>query len=350
MLYQTENCHGGDLYGQPVTLDFSANTSPLGTPESVQEAVRQALPELHHYPDPYCRKLTQAISRHEQVPCEDILCGNGAAELIYAYCRAAGPCRAAELAPTFAEYALGIQQAGGEMVHYPIREEENFDLDRDIFPFLERTQPRVLFLCNPNNPTGRLIPPELLEEILTVCGRQGIRLLLDECFLELSEGGVSMADRLQENPHLTILKAFTKSYGMAGLRLGYVLSRDHQMLKKMAAVVQPWNVSSLAQAAGVAALEDTGFLEQNRAVIFRERRWLAAELEALGFRVCPAAANYLLFRGQPGLQAALRPCGIAIRTGGTYQGLGPGWYRIAVRLHAENRQLIAAIRSLLGKE
>ena len=350
MLYQTENCHGGDLYGQPVTLDFSANTSPLGTPESVQEAVRQALPELHHYPDPYCRKLTQAIARHEQVPREDILCGNGAAELIYAYCRAAGPCRAAELAPTFAEYALGLQQAGGEMVRYPLREEENFDLDRGIFPFLERTQPKLLFLCNPNNPTGRLLPPALLEEILTACGQRGIRLFLDECFLELSEGGVSMADRLQENPHLTILKAFTKSYGMAGLRLGYVLSRDHQMLKKMAAAVQPWNVSSLAQAAGVAALEDTGFLERNRAVIFRERRWLAAELEALGFRVCPGAANYLLFRGQPGLQEALRPCGITIRNCGNYQGLGPGWYRIAVRLHEENRQLIAAIRSVLGKE
>ena len=324
MLYQTENGHGGDLYGKSVTLDFSANTSPLGTPESVIEAIRRALPEIQHYPDPYCRKLIHAISLYEQVPREDILCGSGAAELIYAYCRAIGSCRAAEVAPTFSEYALGLEQAGGSMVRYPLEQAQNFDLDRTIFTFLNREQPKALFLCNPNNPTGRLIPKALLEEILTFCRERNIRLFLDECFLELAEGGISMAACLQDHPQLTILKAFTKSYGMAGIRLGYVLCRDHQLLRKMAAAVQPWNVSSLAQAAGVAALEDRAFLEQNRAVIFRERRWLTAELETLGFWVCPAAANYLLFRGQPGLQKDLEPYGIAIRNCGNFRGLSDG--------------------------
>ena len=106
MLYQTTNPHGGDIYGEEVRLDFSANTNPFGTPQGVIDAVRAALTEMHRYPDPYCRKLTQAISEFEGVPKEYILCGSGAAEQIYAYCEAVHPKLAVELAPTFSEYTL----------------------------------------------------------------------------------------------------------------------------------------------------------------------------------------------------------------------------------------------------
>ena len=112
MLYQTENQHGGDVYGGGITLDFSANTNPLGTPPSVLEAVCRALPQLHRYPDPYCRRLVQAIAGHEQVPASYILCGNGAADLIYTYCAALRPRTAVELAPTFVEYGAGLAQVG----------------------------------------------------------------------------------------------------------------------------------------------------------------------------------------------------------------------------------------------
>lgn len=346
MLYQTENQHGGDVYGGGITLDFSANTNPLGTPPGVLEAVRRGLPQLHRYPDPYCRRLVRAIAAHEQVPESYVLCGNGAAELIYAFCAAAKPRTAAETAPTFAEYAQGLSRVGCAVERYSLRDENSFDLDDGFLPFLEEKKPEAVFLCNPNNPTGRLIQLPLLEHILRCCAARGIRLFLDECFLDLTEGGVSAKRFLAEYPGLLILKAFTKSYGMAGIRLGYCLCADSALLRDMAAASPPWNVSSLAQSAGVAALEEGEFLRRTVELVRRERSYLAGELTVLGFRVCPSQANYLLLHGPRGLREGLLQRGITIRSCGNYHGLDEGWYRVAVRSHGENEALIAAIRQL----
>ena len=346
MLYQTENQHGGDVYGGGITLDFSANTNPLGTPPGVLEAVCRALPQLHRYPDPYCRRLVQAIAGHEQVPASYILCGNGAADLIYTYCAALRPRTAVELAPTFVEYGAGLAQVGCRVERYFLHQAQNFDLDERFLSFLEGKKPEVVFLCNPNNPTGRLIPLPLLEQILQYCAAQGARLFLDECFLDLTEDGVSAKSLLAAHPELLILKAFTKSYGMAGIRLGYCLCADSALLRDMAAASPPWNVSSLAQSAGVAALEEGEFLRRTVELVREERSYLAGELTALGFRVCPSQANYLLLHGAAGLREKLLHRGIAIRGCGNYHGLDEGWYRVAVRSHGENEALIAAIRQL----
>jgi threonine-phosphate decarboxylase len=137
---------------------------------------------------------------------------------------------------------------------------------------------------------------------------------------------------------------------MAGMRLGYCLCSDRHLLAKMAKCVQPWNVSLLAQAAGVAALQERAFLEKTRQLIPIERQWLKKQLEALGFWVCPSHTNFLLFFGREGLHAALKEQGIAIRNCENFHGLAPGWYRIAVKLHEENERLISAIKLVCGKE
>ncbi len=348
MLYQTENRHGGDTYGG-IALDFSANVSPLGTPRSVTDAIERALPELYRYPDPYCRELVQTISEYEGVPKDFILCGNGASELIYAYCGAVRPKRAMELAPTFLEYSLALQRTGCEVVRFALKQEEHFDLRENFLPVLAREGLDALFLCSPNNPTGRLIAGDLLKEVLRICREKNIALFVDECFLSLSDGGVDLRPFLRAFPQLFILKAFTKSFGMAGLRLGYGLSADEALLRKMSVAVPPWNVSTLAQAAGVAALGDAEFLEKNRAIIRAERPWLEAQLQELGFWVCPSQVNYILFRGEAGLTEKLRVRGVAIRDCANFEGLTSGWYRVAVRRHEENEQLIAAIKEV-GKE
>lgn len=350
MLYRTENPHGGDVYRGDILLDYSANINPLGTPPGVVEAMAAALHTVHHYPDPYCRALVEAIAAHASVAREDILCGSGAAELIYAYCAALRPRVAVELAPTFSEYGLAAQQAGCRMERYMLRQENDFLPDEGLLDYIASSGAQVVFLCTPNNPTGQLVPPALLEKVLHLCGEKGIRLFLDECFLDLAEGGVTMAGLLHRYPQLCILRAFTKSYGMAGVRLGYCLSGDRELLYRMSCAVQPWNVSTLAQAAGVAALAEREFLEESRAIIFKERRWLRERLEALGFWVCPSSANFLLLRGAAGLDAALRERGIAIRDCSNYHGLAKGWYRVAVRRREENERLIAAMEQVCGKE
>lgn len=346
MLYGKEYTHGGDIYTEPVLLDFSANTNPFGTAPAVMAQVRDALDEMHRYPDPYCRELVDAIADFEQVPRELILCGNGAAELIYAYCDALRPKYALELAPTFSEYSLGLKRVGCRVERYFLREETGFLPEEGILTRLEAQKPEALFLCNPNNPTGRTIPADLMEKILKLCHRENIALFVDECFCDLSDREESLKGMLFQYPNLFLLKAFTKSYGMAGIRLGYGLSANRELLGKMAQTTPPWNVSSLAQVAGVAALSDPSFLAKTRSHIFAQRQWLKVQLEDLGMCVCPSEANYLLFRGPEDLHEKLKARGILIRDCRNYPGLGSGWYRIGVRLREENELLTDAIRAL----
>lgn len=349
MLYETKNPHGGDIYGDKICLDFSANTNPFGTPEEIRAAIRDSLSNLDRYPDPYCRKLVSSIAEFENVPGDFILCGNGAADLIYAFCRAAAPQKAAELAPTFSEYSLGLTQSGSKISRYYLKKDNGFRLNDDFLKFLINTQPDALFLCNPNNPTGSLVPDELMDQIAALTKRMNCRLFVDECFLDLTEHGRSMKGYLKENPHIFILKAFTKSYGLAGIRLGYCLCSDKKLLTAMSQDSQPWNISGPAQAAGVAALDQQDFLKKTRSLISEQRKWLAGQLEQLGFWVKPSEVNYILFQGPENLHKSLMKQQISIRNCNNYPGLGSGWYRIAVRLPEENRILVDAIRNLLGK-
>ena len=261
MLYQAENPHGGDRYGRAVELDFSVNTNPLGTPPAVRRAAASAAGRMDRYPDPFCRELTEAMARSEGVPREHILFGNGAAELIFTYCAALRPRRALELAPTFSEYAAALTAWGCQVDRLPLRREEGFVPGPDLLDRLRRERYDVLFLCNPNNPTGRLMDPALLREVLALCRERETRLFVDECFLDLSGGAEtgSLKPFLAQYPGLFILKAFTKNYAMAGLRLGCGLTADGDLLTAMGRLSQPWNVSLPAQAAGLTALEEREF-------------------------------------------------------------------------------------------
>ncbi len=349
MLYKTNNPHGGDIYENSIRLDFSANINPFGMPQRISDAIKTVLPELNKYPDPYCRRLVRAISEYEDV-CEDyVLCGNGATELIYAYCTALHPSIAVETAPTFSEYSLALNRLGCQMERYELGQSTEFELDEGFIEYLKEKNPDVVFLCNPNNPTGRIISPNLLEKILCFCSQNNIHLFIDECFLDFTDDGVSMKNYLMQHPKLFILKAFTKNYGMAGVRLGYCMSSDTELLMRMSETVQPWNVSVIAQTAGIAALDEQEFLQKTRTFIARERIWLEKALEGLGLWVCPSEANYLLFHGPTVLDKELKKHGIAIRSCANFHGLSDGWYRIAVRLHGENEILIQAIKSICEK-
>ena len=251
-------------------------------------------------------------------------------------------------APYFVEYNAYVRNYDGNVVVIS-PDTETFMPKLDEFEAKITAKTKAVIINNPNNPTGRLIADDLLEEILRICREKNIALFVDECFLSLSDGGVDLTPSLSDFPQLFILKAFTKSFGMAGLRLGYGLSADEALLRKMSAAVPPWNVSTLAQAAGVAALGDAEFLEKNRTIIRAERPWLEEKLRKFGFWVCPSQVNYILFRGDVGLTEQLRARGVAIRDCANFEGLTSGWYRVAVRQYEENEQLIAAIRSV-GKE
>ena len=207
----------------------------------------------------------------------------------------------------------------------------------------------MVFLCQPNNPTGQLTPLALVEALLHRCERCDALLVVDECFLDfLPESEALSAKKLLASPNLIILKAFTKLYGMAGVRLGYCLGSNIALLDKMQSAGQPWAVSSLAQAAGLAALDETAYVARVQELIAEQRPILRDGLRALGLRVLDGSANYLLFQAPETLGDALRQRGIVLRGCGNYPGLDGSWYRTAVRTAPENQQLLKVLQEVLA--
>ena len=342
----TEQIHGGDIYRHPEVTDFSVNSNPLGPPKGVIQALEESLGEIACYPDMRCEKLREAIGQFEQTPPEAVLCGNGAAELFFAAAWAQKPRKGLVTAPAFSEYERALGAAGGQTEFYELREEQEFEIGAD---FLERINPEVdlVFLCSPNNPTGWPLEQDFVNEALERCRACGARLVLDECFIDFLEdpGQYEARDLIREYPELLVVKAFTKSFAMPGLRLGYALCGDRKFLERMQEMLQPWNVSLPAQIAGVAALQGAeGYLEETRKVVARGRAFLREGLEACGFPVYGSRANYVFFKGRPGLYREALAAGFLIRDCGNYRGLPEGFFRVAVRTEEENERLMAWLR------
>lgn len=352
-MYSEKDRHGGDVftfeaeYGR-MPLDFSANTNPLGMSPKARSAAVAALAAADRYPDPLCRDLRAAIAHAEKVPAEWLLCGNGAADLIYRLCMAVRPQRALLTAPTFSEYEEALTLVGCECRRHFLQEEEGFRLGEKILDDITADLD-VLFLCEPNNPTGIVTDAQLLARIVALCRENDVLLVLDECFNGFLDHPEQWSGkRYLAQGNVVILKAFTKLYGMAGLRLGYMMTKNEDIVGRTAEAGQAWSVSSVAQAAGIAALQDEAYLLRSTALVAAERRRLAQGLTALGVMVYPSLANYLfVYVRRQNLQDDLAREGILIRDCSLYPGLRQGYYRIAVRDHDENNWLLQALGKIL---
>ena len=346
MYIKQKNPHGGDIYSRDVLLDLSSNMNPAGMPEEVIDAVHASADSCGRYPDPYCRELRKAISESEGVPADCIICGNGAAEIIYSYAYSLPKDRPALIvSPTFSEYEAALKAAGVGARHYVLSESDGFRLTDEILK-QDLSSFCAVFLCTPNNPTGLTVSRELLNSI----AETGVQLFCDMCFLDLTEDPerYDIPGLIGRYPNVTVLKAFTKSYSMAGLRLGYALSSGSGLLEDMSEKTQCWNVSSVAQQAGIAALGCGGWLKDSVSAISAERARLTAELTDLGVEVLPSEANYLLLKTDRALYDELLERRILIRDCSNYRGLGKGYYRIAVRTADENDILLKALKEVIG--
>ena len=342
-----KHIHGGDIYalqGQGSSiLDFSVNTNPLGMPKGVIDAARDAIFLCEHYPDPLCRELAHALAQSEGVRQDQLVFGNGAADIIFRLVFSQKPQRAMVLAPTFAEYKQALMAAGCEVVHHFLSVQDGFCLTQSILDELDGID--ILFLCNPNNPTSKTIEPALLLRILEECKRSGILLVVDECFnCFLDEPNAhTLKHKLDDYPNLFILQAFTKLYAMAGLRLGYGLCANTALLEKMSVCSQPWSVSVVAQRAGVAALKETDYVQNARELIIEERKYLLEQLGILGIEAIGHEANYIFFRSPYALEK-LKAEGILIRSCANFSGLDSTYYRIAIKTHGQNIKLIVSMK------
>lgn len=340
--YKREQIHGGDIYRHPGVTDFSVNSNPLGPPLQVVEAVRQQADRITAYPDIQCERLCESIGRFEKVEAKKVLCTNGAAELFFGIVQALRPKKALLPVPSFAEYEKALQAGGAKILYYPLQEKDGFCVTEDLLKEI-RPEVDILFLCNPNNPTGQLMKKELLLQVAQTCEEEGVWLVLDECFLDFLEDAscYDMKKEMKKFQKMILVKAFTKVFGMPGLRLGYGLSGNQQLLKAVRKTLQAWNVSVLAQAAGIAALESPeDYLQESRKTIREERKKLQDALLETGRQVLDTPANFLFFKGEKDLYQRALAEGFLIRDCSNYPGLSAGYYRMAVRSPKENERMI----------
>ena len=409
--------HGGDIYGDAaVELDFSVNTNRLGMPQAVRDAVMASAAAWEQYPDALCRKLRRAAAAFYEadgtpIPEDWLVFGNGASDILYAVVAAVHPKQAILLAPGFSEYEQALRMCGCEIRWLHLKEENGFSLEsvkeelyamlrdgsRDAsktvlpeknvkmesvsiesaqehtqkneiqegFPFKhEIAWEKMLILGNPNNPTGRAISDDEMEELAEVCRETHTWLMVDECFqwfLDTRRESSFVGNLLNGvGNHVILLNALTKICSMAGLRLGYGIIPNAELRERLEKFRQPWSVSAPAQAGGGAAFAELAdhsggnLLEWTGEFLRTERPWLAEKLEELGFTVYPSQTNYLLFRSPDEdscdyKQACLED-GILIRACENFEGLDRHYYRVAVRNRGENERLINILKEVQSEE
>jgi threonine-phosphate decarboxylase len=365
--------HGGGAWSHPGCTDFSANVNPLGMPAAAREALVRSVDSFAAYPDPDCVELRRAIAGFEGVDAAWVLPTAGASDLMARVCRALRPRRALVEAPCYSGYEQALGQVGASVVRHVLLERDGLRLTGrvlgDIGPGCD-----LVFLASPNNPTSLGVDLGLLRRVVERAGEVGATVVLDECFCDFTErpSGVALAGA---HPNLVVMKALTKTFALAGLRVGYGVCSDARLLAAVAAQGEPWAVSTPAQVAGVAALSEPGFLERTRAYVAAGRARLASGMRALGLDVVEGEANFLLVRSGRELFSPLLARGFLVRRCENFHGLaggcgeggtrlaggcgeasaaapgdggGPWWYRVAVRTHEENEALLGALAEVLG--
>ncbi len=321
-------------------LDFSANTNPYGPSPAVRTALANLA--LDAYPDRRCGALTAALAQTHGVEPARILPGNGVSELIWltalAYVQPGDDVLI--IGPTYGEYARAAKLMGGRVTTLLARGEAAFAPDLvEIDSSLKSLRPRLVFICNPNNPTGVALPPREIA----IWARQYRRTLfvVDEAYHPFVAQPGSAASFQADN--ILVLRSMTKDCGLAGLRLGYAIGPEN-VIESLRRAQPPWSVNTVAQAAGLAALGDPGHQRQSLKRIALAKQELTVRLLQLGMTVLPSATHFFLMRVGSGahFRAVMLEHGMIVRDCASF-GL-PAYVRIAARRPDENQRFLAAVQ------
>ncbi|MCQ2613358.1 MAG: aminotransferase class I/II-fold pyridoxal phosphate-dependent enzyme [Treponemataceae bacterium] len=370
--------HGGDIYSSKIKHDFSVNINPFGffahltalpafAPLSAFTALTAfsaffsgIFSALKTYPEIKSDSLRKFLGKKYSVNPANIVVGNGASEIIFAAVKAVNPQKALVISPCFSGYLHALSslgEKGADTIFFPLEESEDFALteakiDR-LSALIAEGKPDMLFLCNPNNPNGRVCQKDAVVRLVKFCSNTGTIVLLDECFMELSgKPDCTLTDAAEKFPNLILVNAFTKTYAVPGLRLGYCFCGSQEIAEEMWRQLPEWNVSSVAQKIGIRLLEKNGSIARHAEKISFQRNYLAQKLTALGLKVYSSDANFLLFRSdfKINLKEKLLEKQILVRDCSDYQNLGEGFYRVAVKTRRENRILVEALEKILEKK
>ncbi len=331
----------------PGTVNLASNESPYGPSPRVVRALRREITRVGLYPDPRATELKKEIANYVGVETGCITIGNGSDELMDLACKAfldPGD-RALIPLPTFAMYELVCMGSGGtpRFLTLPDLQWRTGDLRRALGGV------KLAFLGRPNNPTGNGISQEGLRYLL----RSGKLIIVDEAYVEFAGGSVArMAPKFA---NLLVLRTFSKAFGLAGLRVGYVVG-NLRLIKVLESIRAPFNVNRMAQVAAIEALRDRMYLRKVVGAIRKNRAYLRRELSKLGLRVLQSSANFLMVNVTPLKTNAPKLCdylarkGVLIRDLSNFRGAGPSWVRISVGKPEQNERLVKVIKQFKGGE
>jgi threonine-phosphate decarboxylase len=349
--------HGGDADARAHDLgvetcgivDFSASINPLGPPPAARKAFLQSFAAISRYPDPYGKTLKAALAERHGMSQSEVLLGNGSTQLIYLLCAALRPRTALIVGPAFSEYANALILGGASIRRLDLASEDGFQFPMRRFMAAWDQSCEVVFLARPNSFTGQVIPRLEIEKIAAAALARKRFVVLDEAFIDFVENK-SVRLLVQRNPYLIVLRSLTKYYALPGLRLGYVLGEPRR-IAQLADYAEPWSVNAPALNVALACVYDGHFSARTKRWLESEQAFLFRRLAVLGgFVPSPSQANFLLVKitrkGLNALQlrALLARMGVWIRTCDGFSGLGPEYFRIAVKRRKDNLRLLAALK------
>jgi threonine-phosphate decarboxylase len=352
--------HGGnlkeasELYQIPEEklLDFSANINPLGPPPEVYEIIISNIKKISQYPDSRNIELKNNLAKHLDLSLNNLVMGNGASELIFLIINHLRPQNVWIPVPTFSEYEIATASIGANVLHLPLEGENLATFKLDKLKDLKKGD--LMFICNPNNPTGQLYSTNLLTEVYRLTREKGAYLVIDESFLDFIEKSdqISYRKKVNDNPNLIILYSLTKFFAIPGLRLGAAISHP-ELTSQFEKIRDPWNINVFAQLAGIVALNNREYIKNTLGFFREEKHFLYNKLkEVKGITPFKPSANFILIKlsesnSSSQVCRALAREGILVRNCNTYPLLGEHYIRIAIKNRKDNLQLIEKLKAVI---
>ena len=340
--------HGGrHTLHNPQIIDFSSNISPIGTPLSVKKTLKKNIDNIKNYPDFSSSTVISSLKKYTKLEKSNLLVGNGAIEIIYNFCFAFLSAKKTLIPiPTFQEYETAAKLNNAKLSYF-----KTLNLSENIDSFiLQIPRNGCVFICNPNNPTGKLLSKKYLLEIIKKAQKLSSFVFVDECFIELvPESNESVISYVKKYDNLFVLRSLTKSFGFPGLRIGYAAG-SKQMVEILMKIKIPWSVNSLAQDTAKISLQNISHLTKSKLVIKKELNFLKNKINKLdGFECHDSSTNFILIKtnhDSTQIQKKLLKKKILIRDCKNFRGLNNHYFRIAVKSHKDNLKLVKALESI----
>lgn len=348
--------HGGNIYrlereGKSSILDYSSNINPLGVPETFKKAVIENFDVLVKYPDPDYIELRSSISKYNSLNIENVVVGNGATEVLFLYMQALRPKKALIVAPSFAEYKRALESVDCEIIYYKLLPEKNFALNIEEFS-KNIPQCDLVIICNPNNPTGTFIPLENIKRINNILKVKKIKLFIDEAFIEFIKGWEEMTAANLRDENIFIMRALTKFFAVPGLRLGYGIYFDKEIVSQLLMKKEPWSVNSFADIAGKVMLKDEKYITATEEWIDKEKKWFFEECNKINkIRAYKTNTNFILIKliadTAENIKVKMLEKNILVRDASNFVGLDEHYIRLAIKNRDNNIKVLEALKEVV---